>query len=78
MLTEPNQTLPLTLPVSEVFAYYMDVLKLQKKDNLVFYDDFGVAGACRAYWMMKNYGFENCFILDGGLQKWTYQLEKGN
>ena len=34
----------------------MKELDIRSEDELFFYDDFTVVGACRAYWMFKAYG----------------------
>lgn len=34
----------------------MKKMDIWSEDELFFYDDFTVVGACRAYWMFKTYG----------------------
>jgi hypothetical protein len=39
-------------------------------DLVVAYDDFGIAAACRAYYMFSAFNHKNVFILNGGYNKW--------
>ncbi len=39
-------------------------------DTIVIYDDFGIAAACRAYFMFQIFNHPNAFILNGGFSKW--------
>ena len=55
------------LPNSQEFGKLISNLDLKKEYDIVLYDDFGVIGACRVYWMLKIFGFKNVYILDGGL-----------
>ncbi len=48
----------------------MRLLSINREDKVVIYDDFGIAGACRAYWLFKTFGHKNAYILNGGLIKW--------
>lgn len=42
----------------------MKDMDIRSSDDLFFYDDFTVVGACRAYWMFKTYG-KLGFIMNG-------------
>lgn len=48
-------------------------LGLHKKNTIVIYDNQGIYAAPRAWWIFKSFGFENVFILDGGLPAWREQ-----
>jgi 3-mercaptopyruvate sulfurtransferase SseA len=39
-------------------------------DTIIIYDDFGIAAACRAYFMFQIFNHPNAFILNGGFSKW--------
>jgi len=39
-------------------------------DTVVAYDDAGNTSAARAWWMLRNAGFGNVCLLDGGLAAW--------
>lgn len=39
-------------------------------DTVVAYDDAGNTSAARVWWMLRNAGFDNVCLLDGGLAAW--------
>lgn len=47
------------------------------KMKLILYDEKGGVEAARLWWLLKRYGFTNSHILNGGLQVWPGELEKG-
>ncbi len=66
------------LPGPEGFGQLIQQFNIQKKDDIVVYDDFGVTGACRAYWMLQTYGFENVYVLNGGYKAWKNLQNKSD
>ncbi|UKA48452.1 sulfurtransferase [Arthrobacter sp. FW305-123] len=49
-------------------------------DTVVAYDDSGSLAAARAWWMLRNAGFDSVHLLDGGLAAWRaagYPVESG-
>ena len=46
-------------------------LGIWNTDTLVVYDDNGACDASRLWWLLKNYGFNNVRILNGGLKAWA-------
>ncbi|WP_303317574.1 sulfurtransferase [Flavivirga abyssicola] len=50
-------------------------LGIKQEDQLVVYDDIGACDSSRLWWVLKNYGFDNVKILNGGLTAW--KLKKG-
>lgn len=40
------------------------------QSTLIIYDDQGIYSSPRAWWIFKSMGYDNVFILDGGLPKW--------
>ncbi|MEO8359304.1 MAG: sulfurtransferase [Vicinamibacteria bacterium] len=38
--------------------------------TVVVYDDMAGAMAARVWYVLKSYGFDDCLVLDGGLNKW--------
>lgn len=74
-ISDKTSSLPHMLPNNEVFSKLISPFNLTKEDPIVVYDDFGVIGACRVYWMLKTFGFENVKVLDGGFQKWKESFE---
>ena len=62
--------LPHMLPTPEEFAEAAGRLGLRRDGVIVAYDTFGVRAAARVWWTLKVMGFENVFVLDGGLRAW--------
>ena len=60
------------MPDEKLFIDTMKRLNIKLSDKVVCYD----AGAMqlfgyRALWMLQTMGHKNCFVLDGGYQKWV-------
>lgn len=45
-------------------------LGIQNNQKLVIYDDRGSPDAARLWWLLKLYGFEEAYLLNGGLHAW--------
>lgn len=71
--SETSSPLPHTLTSVENFSNYIAELGIHKDSIIVVYDRWGVYSSPRAWWTFKVFGFENVFVLDGGLPAW-----KGN
>lgn len=48
-------------------------LGIKNEDKLVIYDDNGACDSSRLWWILKNYGFNNVKILNGGLTEWKHK-----
>ncbi|TGV00272.1 sulfurtransferase [Flavivirga rizhaonensis] len=48
-------------------------LGIKQEDDLVIYDDSGACDSSRLWWLLKNYGFHNVKILNGGLTAWKHK-----
>ncbi|WP_072681581.1 sulfurtransferase [Arcobacter sp. LA11] len=48
-------------------------LGINKEDTVILYDDYFNMFAGRVWWAMKYWGFENVYVLDGGLKYWKEQ-----
>lgn len=57
-------------PSEEQVQQLADQLGFNLKSTLILYDDQGVYSSPRAWWIFKSMGYENVFILNGGLPKW--------
>lgn len=44
---------------------------IKNSDTVVVYDNVASCDAARLWWVLKNYGFENLKILNGGLSAWN-------
>ena len=43
---------------------------IENSDTIIVYDNVASCDAARLWWILKNYGFENLKILNGGLTAW--------
>ena len=71
-IADTASPLPHMLPSAEKFASRMRRLGLGDGNRIVLYHAKGVglAGAARAWWMLRVFGHRDVSILDGGLPKW--------
>ena len=69
-IADSASPLPHMLPSPEKFASRLRKLGLGDGNRIVFYDANGVAGAARAWWMVRVFGHQDVSVLDGGLRKW--------
>eukprot|EP00357_Protocruzia_adherens_P003472 CAMPEP_0114988408 /NCGR_PEP_ID=MMETSP0216-20121206/9577_1 /TAXON_ID=223996 /ORGANISM="Protocruzia adherens, Strain Boccale" /LENGTH=311 /DNA_ID=CAMNT_0002351175 /DNA_START=96 /DNA_END=1031 /DNA_ORIENTATION=+ len=73
--------LPHTYPPVDVFTDYMKALAIGKNSTIVCYDNLGIFTSPRMYWMLKSFGCEDVYVLDGGLPDWKaqgYEVESGD
>ncbi|GLR70035.1 sulfurtransferase [Agaribacter marinus] len=59
-----------TMPSLQVFEDKVKKLGICNEDYIVVYDDFGNFCASRVWFMFKTAGFNNIYVLSGGLPKW--------
>ena len=69
-LSDANSKLPHTLVSAEVFEQEIQSLGINQDSKVVLYDRWGVYSSPRAWWMFKVMGFEQVFILNGGVPAW--------
>lgn len=62
-----------TMPTPEQFGLQARKLGINNNSTIVIYDNQGIYSAPRAWWMFKTMGFEQVFVLDGGLPEWLKQ-----
>lgn len=46
-------------------------LGIKNEDTLIVYDHIAACDASRLWWVLKNYGFNNVRILNGGINSWN-------
>jgi thiosulfate/3-mercaptopyruvate sulfurtransferase len=63
--------LPHTLLSAEEFSRKIGALGVGHGMTIVVYEQEGVYSAPRARWMLKAFGAENVYLLDGGLKTWV-------
>ncbi|KZN46321.1 sulfurtransferase [Pseudoalteromonas luteoviolacea] len=69
-LSDECPKIPNMMCSEHVFQAEMRQLGINCTDTVVVYDDKGLFSAARAWWMFKAMGFDQVFILDGGLKQW--------
>ena len=70
-LSDHSTPLPHMMPTPESFSREMSALGVGDQMTMVIYEQEGVFSAPRAWWMLRAFGAENVYILDGGLSAWT-------
>ena len=65
-----NSELPNTIPTLESFEFEAQKLGLNKNSKIVVFDSSGVYSSPRAWWLFKLMGYNQVFVLDGGLPEW--------
>lgn len=58
------------LPTAEQFQASARRWGISEADVVVAYDDSGNMAAARLWWMLRNAGFPDVYMLDGGLAAW--------
>ncbi|MGD7045386.1 sulfurtransferase [Jeotgalibacillus proteolyticus] len=61
------------LPSKEVFQKTAERAGISNHSTVVIYDGGEGAFAARLWWLLRYYGLENVFILNGGFKEWTAQ-----
>jgi thiosulfate/3-mercaptopyruvate sulfurtransferase len=70
-LSDHSTPLPHMLPTVEAFSRSMSTLGIADTATIVVYEQQAVFSAPRAWWMLRTFGAQNVYILDGGLRAWT-------
>ena len=70
-----NSKLPLRfmLPQPAAFATVMRRFGIGNRSRVVTYSTTTPQWATRVWWVMRNFGFDNAAVLDGGFQKWSQE-----
>ena len=69
-VSDPDSSLPHTLPSPRHFAQYVGAMGVSADDTIVVYDGPGFFSAPRAWWMFRVMGVFQTYILDGGFDGW--------
>jgi thiosulfate/3-mercaptopyruvate sulfurtransferase len=69
-LSDHATSLPHMLPAPEAFARSLSALGVGDQMTIVIYEQEGVFSAPRAWWMLRTFGAQHVYILDGGLREW--------
>lgn len=68
--SDKNNPLPHTLVSPEIFTEGIQELGINQDSIIVLYDRWGIYSSPRAWWMFKVMGFDQVYILAGGLPAW--------
>ena len=70
-IADTSTGLPHMLPSEDIFADAMGQLGISNDHRIVVYDsNGGYMAACRVWWMLRCFGYDNAAVLDGGLVRW--------
>jgi thiosulfate/3-mercaptopyruvate sulfurtransferase len=70
-LSDPDASLPFTLPSPERFCEAMARLGVDDDTLVVTYDADSGMWAARLWWMLRVFGHDRVAVLDGGLAAWS-------
>jgi len=70
-LSAPHPKLRFMLPSAEDFAAAMGRYGVADNSRVILYSTTTPQWASRIWWMLRNYGFDNAAVLNGGFQKWA-------
>ncbi|MGB0575420.1 MAG: 3-mercaptopyruvate sulfurtransferase [Alphaproteobacteria bacterium] len=69
-IANTSSNLPHMMPSADQFESHMAGLGISNNTTVVIYDGMGLFSAARPWWMLKAFGHEKVYVLDGGLPKW--------
>jgi len=70
-LSDHSTSLPHMLPTEEEFSRKMAEMGVGDGMTVVVYEQTGVFSAPRAWWMLRSFGVQKVYLLDGGLEAWS-------
>ena len=72
-LSDPSSSFRYMLPSAERFAKAMSGYGVGAGTQAVLYDSASGSWATRVWWMLRAFGFDDAFVLNGGLHKWKLE-----
>jgi len=69
-ISDKNNKSPHMVPKLKYFEKNIKNFNIQKNSKIITYGSENLMGASRAWWMFKYFGFNNVYVLNGGLNKW--------
>jgi thiosulfate/3-mercaptopyruvate sulfurtransferase len=69
-IKDVENPLPHMVPTPARFAAMVGALGISNASRLVFYNQSGLNGAMRGWWLMRLFGHDEAAVLDGGLTRW--------
>ena len=76
--SDANSDLPHMALNEKDFSNKFEIFGIKQNQNIVVYDGLGLFSSPRLLWLLHLYGFNNVFILDGGLPKWISENKPTN
>jgi thiosulfate/3-mercaptopyruvate sulfurtransferase len=70
-IADDETDLPHMVPTPAKFARMVGALGVSNDSRVVFYDQHGLRGSPRGWWMMRLFGHDRVAVLDGGLPAWV-------
>ena len=70
-VADKNTDLPHMLPTAEAFSAAAGKLGISDQHTIVFYDEGNQFSAPRGWWTFRNFGAQQVYVLDEGLNGWT-------
>ncbi len=70
-IADDETDLPHMVPTPAKFARMVGALGVSNTTRVVFYDQHGLRGSPRGWWMMRLFGHDKVAVLDGGLPAWV-------
>src|ERR1700722_20133906 len=67
---DATDPLPHMVPTPARCAELFGARGIHNGARIVFYDQKGIFSAPRAWWLMRLFGHDQAFVLDGGLPRW--------
>ncbi len=67
---DTTSSVPNAFPSEDHYTSSIHKLGINDESNVVIYDNQGIYSSPRAWVIFKVMGFENVYILDGGLPQW--------
>lgn len=71
--SDKNNPLPHTLVSQKTFTNGIQELGINQDSIIILYDRWGIYSSPRAWWMFKVMGFDQVYILEGGIPAWKEQ-----
>ena len=68
--SDRSTSLPHMLPSAEAFSRSMAALGVGDWMTIIVYEQEGVFSGPRAWWMLRTFGAQHVYLLDGGLRAW--------
>ncbi len=68
-IKDPNSDLPHMLPTAQQFEANMQELGINNNDIVIVYDNSPFLSSARGWWLLRMFGHERVYVLDGGLKR---------